>query len=132
MQVVLAYPMQSLLRYPLQNMTYKQYNHNPQSRFANNFCKFCKNNERSFTEHKTFTDYVNESVEKSLRLTFQVEKEEREKTIQKLILNEYSYVGKNSDYVTATKAKRKVPKIYYLLYLGIGSLCFILKFYYLA
>jgi hypothetical protein len=130
MQVLLAYPMQSLLRYPLQNMTYKHFN--PQTLCTNNICNFCKNNECFFKRSKTFSDYINESVEKSLRLTFQVEKEEREKIVKKLILNEYSYIGKSAYYNSVTKAKRKVPKIYYLFYLGIGSLIFIFKFYYLV
>ncbi len=130
MQVVFAYPIQSLLRYPLQNMTHKQYNPCKQSIFVAN--NFCKNNECHFKKNKTFTDYINESVEKSLKLTFQIEKEERQRIFQKLILNDYSYIGKNLDYAIVTKAKRKVPKIYYLFYLGIGSLFFIVKMHYLV
>lgn len=126
MQVLLAYPMQSLLRYPLQNMTYKPYYNPPYSVCENNFCNFCKNHECSFKRRKTFADYINDSVEKSLRLTFKVEKEEREKIVKKLILNEYSYIG---NVANVTKAKYKVPKIYYLLYLGIGSIIFIVKFF---
>ncbi len=127
MQVLFAYPMQSLLRYPLQNITHNQYKH--YSGCTNNFCK---THDCFFKKNKTFTDYINESVEKSLRLTFQVEKEERQRIVQKLILNEYSYIGKNLDVVNVTKAKHKVPKIYYLFYLGIGSLFFIVKMHYLV
>lgn len=129
MQVLLSYPMQSLLHYPLQNITYRPYYNPPYSVCGSNFCNFCKNHECSFKKRKTFADYINESVEKSLRLTFEVEKEERKRTVQKLILNEYSYIGKNPDYNSVTNANRKVPKIYYFFYLGIGSLIFIVKFY---
>jgi len=106
-------------------MTYKY--SKPDSLCTNNFCNFCKNHDCSFKKRNTFADYINESVEKSLRLTFEVEKEERKRIVQKLILNEYSYIGKSAD-KSVTNAKHKVHKIYYLFYLGIGSLIFIVKF----
>lgn len=127
MQVLLSFPMSGLLRYPLQNMTYKPIVSQEGYSFKNDMYPFKGRNGVS--------EYLNETTEKMLRFTFKIENNEKNQLIQKLISNIERNVesnDENNNYKVTNycvKKSKPVSKIYYLLYLGIGSLIAIVKIY---